>query len=156
MKLTIVIPGKLPSSKELLGFKLYFPLLSLPQNHNKLTPFLSFVLLIVQLIFIASNPFKILLTPLLSSNSPPYSSFCSRSFPSSLSPLFSHFLYSSIFQLVFFFYPPYNPLAHQATSRSSNNHAPCNDLHLPQIFTNGPKIFLLHVLFSHCILIPLL
>ena len=94
-KLTVVIPGKLPSSKELLGFKLYFPFLCLPQNHSKLTLFLFFAFLIVQLIFTASNPLKIPLTPLFSSNSPPYSSSCSRSLP--------QLTLSSFFSLHFFF-----------------------------------------------------
>ena len=69
------------------------------QNHRKPTPFLSSAPLTVQLIFTASNPLKIQLTPLLSSKSPPYSSFWSRCLPqltlSSFLPL--HFL--PLFQL---------------------------------------------------------
>ena len=103
-KLTVVIPGKLPSSKELLGFKLYFPFLCLPQNHSKLTSFFS---LPFSLFSSFSQPQILskshlllclaqthLLIPLLALNL----------FPNSLSPPFSHFISSSVFQLVFFFF----------------------------------------------------
>ena len=72
-------------------------LLSLNQNRSKPTPFLSSAPLTVQLIFTASNPLKIQLTPLLSSKSPPYSSSCFRCL--TLSSLLSLHFSSSVLAL---------------------------------------------------------
>ena len=75
-------------------------LLSLHQNRSKPTPFLSSAPLTVQLIFTASNPLKIQLTPLLSSKSPPYSSSCFRCLPQlTLSSLLSLHFSSSVLAL---------------------------------------------------------